>query len=459
MVGPRVSGRVGLMRALAIVLSSALVTPGLLVPIAAPAAAADCNDSFRLPRGAAASWSPPRLARTPTSPRTRDTATVVTGQSRSSLDGSGQAVGPGPPSAATRSPARGARPPTTPIAYQGGTLHVGYQLVRPRRAASSPPGSHRRGPAPPCASPGCLRDGLGRFVSTRSALTSVTVSPMTCGATPPTGGTTIVNGAHGAPLRGEDGHLVLQLEDEQVAARLRVGDPAPGRRHDAHGTAAVQVGPALTSLIACCWGDPPSSSAPTRCSTVCARAAAGCCGCEATPGSASRRPPRDRRPRAAPRGDRAPWRGGRRGVRSARVLGLDPGASPGRGRRPPGPASRWADRAPGAPPTCSTPTPRRSPTRPATVSRSSTVCRRCSTGSPPSSPSCCCSTTCTGRTPAACACSASWSRDWRSARSWSPAAGATTSCRRRRPRLLAGEIAAAGESWPLAGLGPDDSPR
>ncbi len=34
-----------------------------------------------------------------------------------------------------------------------------------------------------------LRDGLGRFVSTRSSLTSVTVSPMTCGATPPTGGT------------------------------------------------------------------------------------------------------------------------------------------------------------------------------------------------------------------------------------------------------------------------------
>ena len=50
-------------------------------------------------------------------------------------------------------------------------------------------------------------------------------------------------GQHGAPLRVEDGHVVLQLEDEQVPTRLRVGDPASGRRHDAHGAAAVQAAP------------------------------------------------------------------------------------------------------------------------------------------------------------------------------------------------------------------------
>ena len=116
---------------------------------------------------------------------------VLSGLTCASIDGAGRPVGARTPVGTYPITCSGASAANYAITYQAGSLHVGYQFLNPRGGIFGT-GVTRVKAGANVTITWILRDALGRSVRTRSSLSSITVSPMTCGATPPTGGTTLV---------------------------------------------------------------------------------------------------------------------------------------------------------------------------------------------------------------------------------------------------------------------------
>ena len=116
---------------------------------------------------------------------------VLSGLTCASIDGAGRPVGASTPVGTYPITCSGASAANYAITYQAGSLHVGYRFLNPRGGIFGT-GVTRVKAGADVTITWILRDALGRSVRTRSSLSSITVSPMTCGATPPTGGTTLV---------------------------------------------------------------------------------------------------------------------------------------------------------------------------------------------------------------------------------------------------------------------------
>jgi hypothetical protein len=120
-----------------------------------------------------------------------ESAAVVTGQTCRSLDGAGHPVGPATPVGNYAITCSGGSAANYAITYRAGSLRVGYAFVNAAGGLFGTGVTQVRAGANLNIA-WVLRDFLGRPIATRASLSSITVSPMTCGATPPTGGSTLV---------------------------------------------------------------------------------------------------------------------------------------------------------------------------------------------------------------------------------------------------------------------------